>query len=60
MKNRVRNRPHNARKAPHLRIACNGNRNLVIHAIRFEEYESKDEGKTWTKTNSGTEVRTAS
>ena len=27
--------------------------------IRFEEYESSDEGKTWTKTNSGTEERTA-
>jgi len=27
--------------------------------IRFEEYESSDEGKTWTKTNSGTEDRTA-
>lgn len=26
--------------------------------IRFEEYESADEGKTWTKTNSGTEQRT--
>ena len=26
--------------------------------IRFEEYESSDEGKTWTKTNSGTEERT--
>ena len=26
--------------------------------IRFEEYESADEGKTWTKTNSGTEERT--
>jgi hypothetical protein len=25
--------------------------------IRFEEYESADEGKTWTKTNSGTEER---
>jgi hypothetical protein len=24
--------------------------------IRFEEYESADEGKTWTKTNAGTEV----
>jgi hypothetical protein len=28
--------------------------------IRFEEYESTDEGKTWTKTNSGAEQRTAS
>ena len=27
--------------------------------IRFEEYESADEGKTWTKTNFGTEERTA-
>jgi len=27
--------------------------------IRFEEYESPDEGKTWTKTNNGTEERTA-
>jgi hypothetical protein len=27
--------------------------------IRFEEYESADEGKTWSKTNSGTEERTA-
>jgi len=27
--------------------------------IRFEEFESSDEGKTWTKTNSGTEERTA-
>ena len=27
--------------------------------IRFEEYESSDQGKTWTKTNSGTEERTA-
>ena len=27
--------------------------------IRFEECESADEGKTWTKTNSGTEERTA-
>ena len=27
--------------------------------IRFEEYESTDGGKTWTKTNSGTEERTA-
>ena len=27
--------------------------------IRFEEYEPKDEGKTWTKTSSGTEERTA-
>jgi hypothetical protein len=26
--------------------------------IRFEEYESPDEGKTWTKTNAGTEERT--
>ena len=25
--------------------------------IKFEEYESADEGKTWTKTNSGTEER---
>jgi hypothetical protein len=25
--------------------------------IRFEEFESADEGKTWTKTNSGTETR---
>ena len=25
--------------------------------IRFEEYESSDEGKTWTKTNSGREER---
>lgn len=28
--------------------------------IRFEEYESSDEGKTWTQTNSGTEERTVS
>jgi hypothetical protein len=28
--------------------------------IRFEEYESADEGKTWTKTNSGTETRAPS
>jgi hypothetical protein len=27
--------------------------------IRFEEYESSDEGKSWTKINSGTEERTA-
>jgi hypothetical protein len=27
--------------------------------IRFEEYESADEGKTWTKTNSGAEERIA-
>jgi hypothetical protein len=27
--------------------------------IRFEDYESADEGKSWTKTNSGTEERTA-
>jgi hypothetical protein len=27
--------------------------------IRFEEYESSDEGKSWTKTNSGGEERTA-
>ncbi len=27
--------------------------------IRFEEYESSDEGKSWTKTNFGTEERTA-
>jgi hypothetical protein len=27
--------------------------------IRFEEYESADEGKSWVKTNSGTEARTA-
>jgi hypothetical protein len=27
--------------------------------IRFEEYESADEGKTWTKTNSGLEQRNA-
>lgn len=27
--------------------------------IRFEEYESSDEGKSWNKTNSGTEERTA-
>jgi hypothetical protein len=27
--------------------------------IRFEEYESIDEGKTWTKTNSGTQEHTA-
>jgi hypothetical protein len=27
--------------------------------IRFEEYESADEGKSWAKTNSGTEERTA-
>ncbi|MDQ2840263.1 MAG: hypothetical protein M3Y72_04325 [Acidobacteriota bacterium] len=26
--------------------------------IRFEEYESSDEGKTWTETNFGTEERT--
>jgi hypothetical protein len=26
--------------------------------IRFEEYESSDEGKTWIKTNFGTEERT--
>ncbi|MBV9157653.1 MAG: hypothetical protein JO097_15415, partial [Acidobacteriaceae bacterium] len=25
--------------------------------IHFEEYESSDEGKTWTKTNSGIEKR---
>ena len=28
--------------------------------IRFEEYESSDEGKTWVQTNSGTEERIAS
>jgi len=27
--------------------------------IRFEEYESDYEGKTWTKTNFGTEERAA-
>jgi len=27
--------------------------------IRFEEYESSDEGKNWTRTNSGTEERMA-
>jgi hypothetical protein len=27
--------------------------------IRFEEYESSDQGKSWSKTNSGTEDRTA-
>ena len=27
--------------------------------IRFEEYDSSDEGKSWTKTNSGIEERTA-
>jgi len=27
--------------------------------IRFEEYESSDEGKSWTKKNFGTEVRNA-
>ena len=26
--------------------------------IRFEEYESSDQGKSWVKTNSGTEERT--
>jgi hypothetical protein len=28
--------------------------------IRFEEFESADEGKTWNKTNSGTEERAGS
>lgn len=34
--------------------------NLIIDRdhIRFEEYESPDEGRTWTRTNAGTEERT--
>jgi hypothetical protein len=47
-----------------LRVQCNWSRtqNFLLgrDPIRFEEYESSDEGKTWSKTNSGTEERTAS
>ena len=33
--------------------------NVVVDRdhIRFEEYESADEGKSWTRTNAGTETR---
>ena len=48
---------------PPLNLKGNWSRveNFVVDRdhIRFEEYTSADQGKTWTKTNSGTEERLA-